>query len=128
MVIDTSAIVAILLNEPGAPRLTAALEAEPVRRISAAALVETGIVMLTRYGEHGEREVDLFVQRAAIDVIAVTKEHAELARGAFRQYGKGRHAAGLNFGDCFSYALAAALDEPLLCVGDDFSKTDIRVA
>jgi ribonuclease VapC len=96
--------------------------------MSAATLVETGIVMLTRYGEHGEREVDLFVQRAAIDVIAVSEEHAELARGAYRQYGKGRHPAGLNFGDCFSYALAAALDEPLLFVGDDFSKTDIKVA
>ena len=127
MVLDTSAVVAILQNEPAAPRLAAALEADPVRRISAAALVETAIVMLSRYGEHGEREVDLFIQRAAIDVIAVTEEHAELARGAFRQYGKGRHAAGLNFGDCFSYALASAFDEPLLCVGDDFTKTDIRV-
>jgi ribonuclease VapC len=104
------------------------LDADPVRRMSAAALVETGVVMLNRFGEHGEREVDLFVQRAAIDVIAVTEEHAELARGAYRQYGKGRHPAGLNFGDCFSYALAAALDEPLLFVGDDFSKTDIKVA
>jgi len=128
MVIDTSAIIAILRNEAAAPRLTAALDADPVRRLSAAALVETGIIMLSRYGEHGEREVDLFVQRAAIDIIAVTEEHAELARGAFRQYGKGRHPAGLNFGDCFSYALAAALDEPLLFVGDDFAKTDIRVA
>jgi ribonuclease VapC len=128
MVIDTSAVVAILRSEPAAPRLTAALDADPVRRMSAATLVETGIVMLTRYGEHGEREVDLFVQRAAIDVIAVSEEHAELARGAYRQYGKGRHPAGLNFGDCFSYALAAALDEPLLFVGDDFSKTDIKVA
>lgn len=128
MVIDTSALIAILQNEPEAPRVTAAVDAEPVRRISAAALVETGIVMLSRYGEHGEREVDLLVQRAAIDVVAVSEEQAELARGAFRQYGKGRHPAGLNFGDCFSYALAAALDEPLLFVGDDFSKTDIRVA
>jgi ribonuclease VapC len=128
MVIDTSAVVAILRSEPAAPRLTAALDADPVRRMSAAALVETGIVMLTRYGEHGEREVDLFVQRAAIDVIAVSEEHAELARGAYRQYGKGRHPAGLNFGDCFSYALAVTLDEPLLFVGDDFSKTDIKVA
>jgi len=128
MVIDTSSIIASLMNEPEAPRVTAALEADPVHRISAAALVEAGIVMLNRYGEHGEREVDLFVQRAAIDVIAVSAEQAELARGAFRQYGKDRHPAGLNFGDCFSYALAAALDEPLLFVGDDFSKTDIGVA
>jgi ribonuclease VapC len=128
MVIDTSAVVAILQSEQEAPRLTAALDADPVRRISAATLVETGIVMLSRYGEHGEREVDLLVQRAAIDVIPVSPEHAELARGAYRQYGKGRHSAGLNLGDCFSYALAASLDEPLLFVGNDFSKTDIRVA
>ena len=114
MVIDTSAVVAILQSEQEAPRLTAALDADPVRRISAATLVETGIVMLSRYGEHGEREVDLLVQRAAIDVIPVSPEHAELARGAYRQYGKGRHSAGLNLGDCFSYALAASLDEPLL--------------
>jgi ribonuclease VapC len=128
MVIDTSAVIAILQSEQEAPRLTAALDADPVRRISAATLVETGIVMLSRYGEHGEREVDLLVQRAAIDVIPVNAEHAELARGAYRQYGKGRHATGLNLGDCFSYALAASLDEPLLFVGDEFSKTDIRVA
>jgi ribonuclease VapC len=128
VVIDTSAVVAILRGELDAPRLLAALDAHPVRRLSASTLVELGIVTVARYGEHGEREVDLFIQRATIDVIPVTVDHAELARAAFRRFGKGRHAAGLNFGDCFSYALAVALDEPLLFVGDDFSRTDIRAA
>lgn len=125
MVIDTSAIIAILQDEPPADGLIEALEAAELRRISAATLVECGIVLQVRYGDHGERELDLLVQRAAIEVIAVTEAHAELARRAYRRYGKGRHAAGLNYGDCFSYALARALDEPLLFVGDDFPHTDI---
>ena len=128
MVIDTSAIVAMLQGEPEAARLVAALETDSTRRLSAATLVESGIVMQARYGDHGEREVDLLVQRARIDVIAVTREHAELARVAFRRFGKGRHAAGLNFGDCFAYALSTALGEPLLFVGEDFARTDVRVA
>ena len=127
MVIDTSALVAVLRREPGAERLAAALVADPVRRLSAASLVEAAIVMCGRYGEHGERELDLFVQRLYIDVVAVTAEHAEHARDAFRRFGKGRHPAGLNFGDCFAYALAVALAEPLLFVGDDFARTDVRV-
>lgn len=128
MVVDTSAIVAILQREPEAARLVTALEADPARRLSAATLVEAGIVMQARYGDHGEREVDLLLERARIDVIPVAREHAELARDAFRRYGKGRHVAGLNFGDCFAYALAIALGEPLLFVGDDFSRTDVLIA
>ncbi len=128
MILDTSAVVAILQNEESAPRLVAALEEAGVRRLSAASLVEAGIILQARYGDHGERELDLFVQRARVEVISVTEEHAELARSAYRRFGRGRHAAGLNFGDCFSYALARALDEPLLFVGDDFSRTDVRVA
>ncbi len=106
----------------------AALEDAPVKRMSAANLVEAGIILQARYGDHGERELDLFVQRAHVEIIAVTDEHAEYARSAYRRFGKGRHAAGLNFGDCFAYALARALDEPLLFVGDDFGQTDVRVA
>lgn len=128
MALDTSAVIAPLQRAPNTKRLLAALDADPVRRLSAATLVELGIVTLARYGEHGEREVDLFIQRATIDVIPVSAEHAEIARSACRRFGKGRHPAALNFGDCFSYALAAALDEPLLFIGDDFSKTDVRVA
>ncbi|HUP02274.1 MAG TPA: type II toxin-antitoxin system VapC family toxin [Gemmatimonadota bacterium] len=128
MVLDTSAVIAVLQNEPEAPRLAEALEAEPVRRWSAASLVEAGIVMQARYGDHGEREVDLFAQRLDVDVVPVMVDHAEIARSAFRRYGKRRHPAGLNFGDCFSYALAIALGEPLLFVGTDFGHTDVLVA
>lgn len=127
MVIDTSAVLAILQNESAAERLAAALEEAPVKRMSAATLVECGLVLQARYGDHGERELDLFVQRAGVEIIPFTEEHAELARRAYRRFGRGRHPAGLNYGDCFSYALARALDEPLLFVGDDFSKTDVRV-
>lgn len=93
VVLDTSAIVAVLRNEPSAPRLVRAIEAAPIRRLSEASLVESGIVMQARYGDHGEREIDLFVQRLRIDVVAVSAEHAELARSAYRRFGKGRHAA-----------------------------------
>ncbi len=124
MVIDTSAVIAILEGEAGAERLIAAVESAGARRMSAASLVEAGIVLQARYGDHGERELDLLVQRARIDVIAVTEDHAEVARRGFRRFGKGRHPAALNFGDCFSYALAVALGEPLLFVGTDFGRTD----
>ena len=110
MVVDTSAIIAILQDEPEADRLLTALEDAPVRRISSAALVETAIVMYARYGDAGEREVDLFVHRLR------------------RRFGKGQHPAGLNYGDCFSYALSVALQEPLLFKGDDFPQTDVLVA
>jgi ribonuclease VapC len=126
MVIDTSALIAVLQKEPEAARLILALENEPTKRISTATLVETSIVMQARYGDYGEREVDLLVQRARIDVISVTSDHAELARSAFRRFGKGRHVAGLNFGDCFAYALSVALGEPLLFVGEDFKQTDVQ--
>src|ERR1700722_356772 len=116
MVLDTSAVIALLQRGPDAAALWAALDLDAVRRISAATLVEAGIVALARYGEHGEREVDLFIQRATVDIIPVTAEHADIARGAYRRFGKGRHPAALNFGDCFSYALAVALDETLLFI------------
>ncbi|MGH7588586.1 MAG: type II toxin-antitoxin system VapC family toxin [Gemmatimonadota bacterium] len=128
MVIDPSAVIAVLRNEPVSPRLADALETAPVRRISAVGLVEAAVVMLGRYGEHGEKEVDLFVHRLAVDIAPVTLDHAEIARAAYRRFGKGRHPAGLNFGDCFSYALALALGEPLLFVGTDFGRTDVEVA
>lgn len=128
MILDTSAVVAVLQSEPVSERLVVALDDNPVRRISAVSLVEAAIVMQARYGDAGEREVDIFVQRLRVDVLPVTEEQAELARGAFRRFGKGRHRAGLNFGDCFAYALAVALGEPLLFVGDDFGKTDVDQA
>ena len=128
MVLDTWALIAILEGEGEGDRLLAALESAGTRRLSAASLVEAGIVFQARYGDHGERELDLLIQRAGIEVVPVTEDHAELARRAYRRFGKGRHPAGLNYGDCFSYALAAALGEPLLFKGADFSRTDIEAA
>lgn len=128
MVLDTSALLALLLNEPEAATFARALEADPVRLLSAANLVETSIVIEARVGEAGGRELDLLVHKAAIEVVAVDAAQAELARDAYRQFGKGRHAAGLNYGDCFAYALALSSGEPLLFKGDDFGKTDVSVA
>jgi ribonuclease VapC len=93
--------------------------------MSAASLLETAIVIEARYGEPGGNELDQLLQKAQIKIEPVTVEQAEVARRAYRSYGKGRHPAGLNFGDCFSYALAKVLGEALLFKGDDFSKTDI---
>ena len=127
MVIDTSAVLTLLWTEPDAARLLDAIEVDQNRRISAASVVESGIVVQARHGDPGERELDVLLQRLSVDVVPVTAEQAELARYAFRKYGKGRHPAGLNYGDCFSYALAIVADEPLLFTGDDFNGTDVRV-
>lgn len=128
MVLDTSAIVAILRNEPEAPRLEVAIERDPLRLISAATLVECGMVVEARYGEPGGRELDLLLHRAGAEVIAVDSEQAEIARTTYRRWGKGRDGrAGLNFGDCFPYALSRASGEPLLFKGSDFTRTDVTV-
>lgn len=128
MVLDTSAVLALLWSEPDAPRLLATIEADPGRRMSAASVVESGIVAQARHGDPGERELDVLLSRMSVDIVPVTAEQAEVARSAFRLYGKGRHAAGLNYGDCFSYALAIVAGEPLLFTGNDFSQTDVLVA
>ncbi|MEO6864709.1 MAG: type II toxin-antitoxin system VapC family toxin [Gemmatimonadaceae bacterium] len=128
MIVDTSAILALLWNEPSSARLLEAIEADSDRRMSVASVVEGGIVVQARHGDPGERELDVLLHRLAIDLVPVTSEQSEIARSAFRRFGKGRHPAGLNYGDCFSYALALVADEPLLFTGDDFSRTDVRVA
>jgi ribonuclease VapC len=128
MVLDTSALVALLSMEPESARIAAAIDHDPTRLISAATLLETGLVVEARYGPPGGYELDLLVAKAGLSVESVTAEQADIARDAWRRYGKGRHSAGLNFGDCFSYALARATGEPLLFKGDDFSHTDIAVA
>jgi ribonuclease VapC len=128
VVIDTSALVALLSMEPEASRIATALESDPNRLISAATLVETGIVIESRYGLAGAHELDLLVAKAGFVIESVTAEQAEVAREAWRRYGKGRHSAGLNLGDCFSYALAKVKGEPLLFKGADFPHTDIAVA
>lgn len=128
MVIDTSALVAIFLGEPERkPFLELILQAE-TRLISAANAVETGIVLEARRGENAGREFDLFVVRANLEVVPVDAEQAEIARSAWRKYGKGRHSAGLNFGDCFAYALAKFSGQQLLAKGEAFRFTDVEPA
>jgi ribonuclease VapC len=125
MVIDTSVLIALLNAEAESARLAAAIETDATRLISAATVVEAGLFIESRYGPVGGRELDLLMAKAGLSIQAVTAEQAEMAREAWRRFGKGRHAAGLNFGDCFSYALAKATGEPLLFKGDDFTRTDI---
>jgi len=128
MVIDTSAIVAIALNEPEALSFEEAIVDDPVRLISAATVLETAMALETRLGEKGGSELDLWLYKIGAEIVPVSAEHADQARRAWRRYGKGRHPAGLDFGDCFSYALASLTGEPLLFKGSDFSQTDIQVA
>ena len=125
MVIDTSALVAILQDEPERRTFNEAIEAAESRSISTVSFVEASIIIESRHGPDGTRALDLFISKSEISLVPVDSDQAHLARSAFRQYGKGRHPAGLNFGDCFSYALAKAFDEPLLFKGDDFTQTDI---
>ena len=127
MVIDTSAVLAILFDEPERPALARAIGADPRRLMSGASLLDATLVIESRYGDAGGRELDLLVHRAAIAVVDVTAGQIEAARAAWRSYGKGRHLAALNFGDCFSYALAIESREPLLCVGNDFTSTELAL-
>ena len=126
MVIDSSAIIAVLLNEANAAQIAEAIDSGSQRLLSAASLLEASIVIESRKGEAAGRELDLLIYRAAIEVVAVDQDQAEIARIAWRRYGKGRHPAGLNYGDCFSYALARSRGLPLLFQGEDFSRTDIK--
>lgn len=128
MVIDTSALIAYLNAEPDAERIETALVTASRLFISAATLVEAGIVAERQNEESGGRDLDLLVHRLQVEVVPVTHEQAELARSAYRRFGKGKHPAGLNFGGCFSYALARSLGEHLLFVGKDFSQTDVAAA
>jgi len=128
MVLDTSALVAVLFDEPDRPELVRAITAARRRLISSATLIESSIVVESRRGEVAGRELELFLHRAMVETVAVDEEQAQLARAAWRRYGKGRHPAGLNFGDLFAYALARASGEELLFKGDDFAKTDIVAA
>jgi ribonuclease VapC len=126
MVIDTSSLFAVLLRETNAARIAQAMESGSPRLLSAANLLETSMVIESRKGEAGGRELDLLLYRAAVEVVPVDQDQAEIARVAWRRFGKGRHPAGLNFGDCFAYALAKTRRLALLFDGDDFSRTDIE--
>jgi ribonuclease VapC len=127
MIIDSSALVAIFLNEPERQSFLADIIAAETRLVSAATVLEAGIVLEARRGESAGREFDLFALRANLQIVPVDTEQANLARSAWRRYGKGRHPAALNFGDCFSYALAKSTGEALLAKGTDFGLTDIAV-
>src|SRR5262249_41882359 len=128
MVIDTSAIVAILLDEPERSEFGRLIAADDVRLISAVTRVEAAFVIEGRRGEAGRSRLARFFQLTEAEIVSVTPEQAELAVDAFRRFGKGRHPVGLNIGDCFPYALAKSTGEALLFKGDDFSQTDIVAA
>jgi ribonuclease VapC len=126
MVLDTSAILAILQDEPERRKFNEAIETAETRSLSTASFVECSMILESRYGADGVRDLDLFIAKAQVSLISVDEEQADIARRAFRNYGKGRHPAALNFGDCFSYALSQAQSEPLLFKGSDFSQTDVE--
>jgi ribonuclease VapC len=128
MVIDSSALMAIFLNEPDASIYASAILNDPIRLISAAILAEASIVAIRRRQPDPIAALDILTTRLRLVAIPVDHEQALLARDGFRRFGKGRHPAGLNFGDCFSYALAKQRGEPLLFKGNDFSQTDVLVA
>jgi ribonuclease VapC len=125
MVIDTSVIIAILFGEPEAAIFAEAIERDAVRLVSAASVLEAAIVVESELGDPGARELDLLLYQAGITIVPFSPEHLAAARHAFRVFGKGRHAAALNVGDCFSYALSRSTSEPLLFKGEGFPRTDI---
>lgn len=128
MIVDTSALIAILYKEPEQAHFVQLLHDAESCRISVASFLELSMVIESQAGSDAARQVDALFRRVGIVIEPVTVEHGMLARQAFLDYGKGRHKAGLNFGDCFSYALAKASGEPLLFKGNDFSQTDIEPA
>jgi ribonuclease VapC len=128
MIVDTSAVLAILFNEPDAEIYARAIAQADSRRLSAANFVEAAMVVEAQTQARGSRQFDAFFRRAGIVIEPLTEEQAHAARQAYTDFGKGHHEAGLNFGDCFAYALAKVAGEPLLFKGQDFRKTDIKAA
>ena len=128
MIVDASAIVAILNDEPDASRIKAALAAATVRRMSVVNALEVTMVVESRGGAAAGAEFERVMSSAQIEAVPVTLEQLASARYAWRRFGKGNHPAGLNFGDCFAYALSDVTREPLLFKGDDFAQTDVRTA
>jgi ribonuclease VapC len=127
LILDSSAIVAVLLKEPDYERLIGHLADNPEPGVGAPTMVETGIVLAGRLGERGQTLLGRFAQAYEFVIIACESEHWTTAVQAFLRYGKGRHPAALNFGDCLTYATTRLAGEPLLCVGDDFAKTDLAL-
>lgn len=125
MIVDSSAVVSVLFQEPGYEAIIDHLTAAESVKIGAPTLVETGIVLVARMGLPGKSLLARFVIEAGMETIAVDELHWSVAIDAYAKYGKGRHRAALNFGDCLTYAVAAVSGEPLLCIGDDFPETDL---
>ena len=128
MIVDTSAVLAVLFSEPDAERYERAIAGVSGCRMSAASFLEAAIVLESRTGGAAGHELDFFLERGQIELVPVTHGQAQAARRAWRRFGKGNHTAGLNFGDCFAYALAETTREPLLFKGRDFELTDIEAA
>ncbi|MGF1541391.1 MAG: type II toxin-antitoxin system VapC family toxin [Pleurocapsa sp.] len=128
MVIDTSAIIAILNLEPEATILADAIASDSVRLMSMGTALELSIIVKARKEEAGIRELDFFLYKAAINLVNFDENQLKIARYAFENYGKGRNPASLNFGDCFAYALSKTSGQPLLFKGNDFNQTDVSVA
>jgi ribonuclease VapC len=128
VIVDTSAVLAIVFAEEGYETLVASLTRAASAGIAAPSIAEAGIVLSARLGNKAPGLIERFLQELRIDAIPFEAEHATLAIEAFRRYGKGRHRAGLNFGDCMAYAVAKLADAPLLCVGGDFRHTDLTLA
>ena len=128
MIVDTSAVLAVLFGEPDAERYERAIAGASRCRMSVVSFLEAAIVLESRTGAEAGHELDLFLERAPIELAPVTPDHAQAARRAWRRFGKGTHPAGLNFGDCFAYALAEATRESLLFKGRDFALTDVEAA
>jgi ribonuclease VapC len=126
VIVDTSALIAVLYGEPEAETFIRCIHDAEITRMSVASYVELSIVVHSQLGADGLRQADTFIRRAQIVIEPITVEQGELARQAYFDFGKGRHTAQLNFGDCFSYALAKITGEPLLFKGQDFSKTDVN--
>ncbi len=128
MIVDSSAILAILLGEDDDERYLTAIDEADRSRMSVASFVETAIVADSHAGPGGGRDLDAFIRHARILIEPVTEEQAHIARQAYADFGRGKHKAGLNFGDCFAYALARVTGEPLLFKGQDFRRTDVESA
>ncbi len=128
MIVDTSAVLGVLFDEPDAERFTRSIAEAPACRMPTANFLEAALVVEGRAGMAGGHELDLFIERAAIELVPVSIEQAQAARRAWQRFGKGNHPAGLNFGDCFAYALSEVTEEPLLYKGEDFALTDVESA
>ncbi len=128
MVVETSAVIAILRREGACEKLLGALEKDPVRLICSVSVLEASMVVESRLGPQAGAHLELLIYRLGLEMVPFDQTHVELAKDAFRRFGKGRHRAALNFGDCAAYALARASGEPLLFVGEDLSRTDIGAA